>query len=84
MKQTALEYLEENLIAIPYSEQDFEYNNNCWNKAKEMGNEQKKQYQLSIKCLIDFVDAVDSEKVILAEEYENAKRVINQFKKIIK
>jgi len=41
MKQTALEYLEENLIAIPYSEQDFEYNNNCWNKAKEIEKEQK-------------------------------------------
>jgi hypothetical protein len=36
MKQTALEYLMENLIAIPYSEQDFEYNNNCWNKAERI------------------------------------------------
>jgi intergrase/recombinase len=46
----------------------------------EMENRQKKQHQLAINCLIDFVDAIDSEKVILAEEYENAKRVIDQFK----
>jgi len=36
MKQTALEYLMENLIAIPYSEQDFEYNINCWNKSERI------------------------------------------------
>jgi hypothetical protein len=52
MKQTALEYLEENLIAIPYSEQDFEYNNKCWNKAKEMESKQKGYSEDQVKKAI--------------------------------
>jgi capsular polysaccharide biosynthesis protein len=86
--KTAVEWLAEQMLYID-NEYDMKFicknqyqskRRDIINQAKEMENEQKKQYQLSIKCLIDFVDAVDSEKVILAEEYENAKRVINQFK----
>jgi hypothetical protein len=40
MKKTAVEWLEENLITEPYSEQDFKYNSECWNKAKEMFKKQ--------------------------------------------
>jgi len=40
MKQTAVEWLLENLISEPYSEKDFEHNKNCWYKAKEMEKEQ--------------------------------------------
>lgn len=39
-KQTAVEWLLENLISEPYSEVDFKYNAECWNKAKEMEKEQ--------------------------------------------
>jgi hypothetical protein len=48
MKQSAVEWLGENLITEPYSEQDFKYNNECWNKAKEMFEQQiKDAYQTS-------------------------------------
>jgi len=36
MKQTALEWLEDNLIFEPWAEEHFEHNYKCWDKAKEM------------------------------------------------
>ncbi len=39
-KQTAVEWLLENLITEPYSEKDFEHNSECWDKAEEMEKEQ--------------------------------------------
>ena len=42
MKQTAVQWLLENLITEPFLEEHFEYNNNCWDKAKEMEKEQIK------------------------------------------
>ncbi len=38
--KTAVEWLLENLISEPYSEQDFKYNSECWDKALEMEKEQ--------------------------------------------
>ena len=40
MKQTAVEWLLENLNSEPYSEEEFNYNSDCWDKAKEMEKEQ--------------------------------------------
>ena len=40
MKQTAVEWLLENLITEPFLEEHFEYNYNCWDKAKEMEKDQ--------------------------------------------
>ena len=40
MKQTAVEWLLENLISEPYSEEDFNHNAKCWDKAKQMEKEQ--------------------------------------------
>ena len=40
MKQTAVEWLLENLINEPYSEGDFKHNEDCWDKAKQMEKEQ--------------------------------------------
>lgn len=40
MKQTAIDWLLENLITEPHSETDFEHNSNCWDKAKQMEKEQ--------------------------------------------
>jgi hypothetical protein len=40
MKQTAVEWLLNNLISEPYTEADFKYNKECWNKAEEMEKEQ--------------------------------------------
>ena len=38
---TAVEWLEENLLFEPWAEEHFEYNKECWDKAKEMEKEQR-------------------------------------------
>jgi hypothetical protein len=38
--KTAVEWLLENLISEPHSEEDFKYNSKCWDKAKEIEKEQ--------------------------------------------
>ena len=40
MKQTAVEWLLENLISEPHFEKDFNYNSRCWDKAKAMEKQQ--------------------------------------------
>jgi len=40
MKQTAVEWLLDNLISRPYSEEDFNHNSDMWDKAKEMEKQQ--------------------------------------------
>ena len=40
MKQTAVQWLLDNLNTEPYSEADFKYNAKCWDKAKAMEKEQ--------------------------------------------
>jgi hypothetical protein len=40
MKETAVEWLLENLNSEPYSEEEFNYNKECWDKAKAMEREQ--------------------------------------------
>jgi hypothetical protein len=40
MKKTAVEWLLENLNSEPYSEEEFNYNKECWDKALEMEKEQ--------------------------------------------
>jgi hypothetical protein len=40
MKQTAVEWLLENLNSEPYSEEEFNYNRDCWDKAIEMEKQQ--------------------------------------------
>ena len=40
MKQTAVEWLLDNLLSEPWTEKHFEYNAECWDKALEMEKEQ--------------------------------------------
>ena len=40
MKQTAVEWLLDNLISEPYSEEDFNHNSDTWDKAKEIEKQQ--------------------------------------------
>jgi len=40
MKQTAVKWLLENLNSEPYSEEEFNYNRDCWDKALELEKEQ--------------------------------------------
>lgn len=54
MKQTAVKWLEENLLFEPWAEEHFKHNKECWNKAKEMEHEQMeffyKQGHLNSGC----------------------------------
>ena len=43
MKQTAVEWLEDNLIGNPFSEKDFAHNVNVFKQAKEMEKEQMRE-----------------------------------------
>jgi len=47
MKQTAVEWLEDNLIFEPWAEEHFEHNYKCWDKAKEMEKEQMESAYLA-------------------------------------
>lgn len=55
MKQTAVDWLLDNLISEPYSEEDFNHNSNMWDKANEMEKKQIErafmfgQYTISIE-----------------------------------
>jgi hypothetical protein len=40
LEQTAVEWLLDNLISEPYSEEDFNHNSDMWDKAKEMEKQQ--------------------------------------------
>jgi len=40
MKQTAVEWLEDNLLFEPWAEEHFKHNTDCWDKAKEMEKQQ--------------------------------------------
>jgi hypothetical protein len=59
---TAVEWLLENLNSEPYSEEEFNYNRDCWDKAKEMEKEQIKEAWLNSLTKGDFNSA---------EEYYN-------------
>lgn len=36
MEESVVQWLLENLISEPYSEADFQYNSDCWDKAEQM------------------------------------------------
>ena len=45
---TAVEWLLENINSEPYSEEEFNYNSDCWEKAKEMEKEQKIEFACKV------------------------------------
>jgi hypothetical protein len=54
MKQTAVEWLLENLNSEPYSEEEFKYNRDCWDKALEMEKQQMRNAyltQFEMQCI---------------------------------
>jgi hypothetical protein len=57
MKQTAVEWLLENLNSEPYSEEEFNYNHDCWDKAEAMEKEQIKDAWLNSLTKGDFNSA---------------------------
>lgn len=60
MKETAVQWLLENLYSEPYSEEDFKYNSDCWDKALEMEKE-------------NIIDAYETSHISMmtAEQYYN-------------
>jgi hypothetical protein len=45
---TAVEWLYDNLLFEPWAEEHFEYNAECWYKAKEMEKEQKIEFACKV------------------------------------
>ena len=61
-KQTAIKWLLENINSEPHSEEDFKYNEKCWDKAEEMEKEQ---------IMNSWVNGVISDNNMTAEDYYN-------------
>ena len=68
--KTAVEWLLDNLITEPHSELDFEHNENCWNKAKEMFEEQVTLSHINGQSEFD-KGAISENTKKLATEYYN-------------
>jgi Tfp pilus assembly protein PilF len=66
MKQTVVDWLEDNLIGNPFSKEDFDHNVNMFKKAKEMDKEQK----------IEFANNYGFH--ICGYDYENAEQYYNE------
>jgi len=68
MKQTAVEWLLDNLLSEPWTEKHFEYNAECWDKALEMEKEQimDASYYGHLKGWVD-----DSVENSYGEQYYN-------------
>ena len=70
---TAVEWLLENLISEPYSEEDFKYNEECWDRAIEM----ERQDKIEFACK---VVEVSSEKYIQGKTTEQIAKELLTFK----
>jgi hypothetical protein len=64
-KQTAVEWLEDNLIFEPWAEEHFKHNSECWDKAKEM--EKQQLYAFYIQGGVDAIMEADRN----VEQYYN-------------
>jgi hypothetical protein len=77
MKQTAIDWLEENLIFEPWEEEHFKHNEECWDKAKEMEKKQitetfvkvSRAHQEALGNKLSLKDMIDYKKI--AEVYYN-------------
>ena len=49
-KQTIVQWLLENLISEPFSEEDFMHNENCWDKAEAMEKEKLPKMCVQLRC----------------------------------
>jgi hypothetical protein len=68
MKQTAVEWLLENLNSEPYSEEEFKYNRDCWDKALEMEKQQIVDFGYDIAD--DLACGVFRDKKAMEKRYE--------------
>jgi len=58
--KTAVEWLEDNLISEPWTEEHFKHNSECWDKAKEMFEEQVIKHSLELA------------KILISNSYETS------------
>jgi hypothetical protein len=65
-KQTAVQWLEDNLNFEPYDEEEFISNNKIWEQAKQMEKEQIKDAHL-----IGLISSMEMEATKQAEQYYN-------------
>lgn len=70
-QSTAVEWLLENLISEPHSEEDFKYNSECWDKAKQMEKENTKRdvYELCKLILSNPIETSGKTPTELFEQY---------------
>lgn len=81
MKQTAVEWLLENLNSEPYNEEDFKYNSECWDKAKAMEKEQMNISKIDKELLnITFKLVNEIENRNKMQKDEIVESVINEFR----
>lgn len=76
MKQTAVEWLLENLISEPYSEEDFKHNAKCWDKAKQMEKEQMCKFAFDF--YYDFSNQLGVPFNLISENRTNAEQYYNE------
>ena len=80
MKQTAVEWLLENLISEPHFEKDFNYNSRCWDKAKEMESEQMCAFAEFVATYSDKNININGEMLHAKSKYDGAERTIDLLK----
>ena len=71
MKQTAVDWLEDNLIGNPFSEKDFAHNVNIFKQAKEMEKEQMRDIWVDSRIADKGDDYIGKQKSF--EEYYKLK-----------
>ena len=69
-KQTAIEWLEENLIFEPWDEEHFKHNIKCWDKAKEMEKEQMKHAYHDDRPSLSYFESGKAFEEYYKEKYE--------------
>ena len=77
MKQTALEWLLENLNSEPYSEKEFNYNRDCWDKAQTMEKEQMCSFAEFVATYPDKNININGEMLHAKSKYDGAERTID-------
>ena len=80
MKQTAVEWLLENLNSEPYSEEEFNYNSDCWDKAIEMEKEQMINFAEFVATYPDKNVNINGEMLHAKSKYDGAERTIDLLK----
>jgi len=66
---TAIKWLLENLISEPYSEADFEHNEECWDKAEEM--ERDVLIMFGAQCMVEVEKESGLGAIRIYEQYFN-------------